>query len=364
MLLALTLVPYQWNATALFHMDHLLGDQVDLPSDFVVLGVPSYDGAQYYQVARNIPLLFNPLRWNDLTVRSPGPYAYQRILLPLVAFTLALGMDDALPYAFLFINVIALVVSCALFLSWKRRPLAALALALSPAATVALHFNLAEPLTLLLILIVLLRLESRGYLRAFDLVLLSFAVLTREVNILFVCFLVAAAIVRREPREAALLTIPVIVFLAWHAMIYHIFGAVPFLWSTAKSTLPFGAMLPLIVGVDGFNRFTLSSISLALFVVIPGLFWTGYLLLRRKDRSLSTWGSFCFLLLMTTMPDHIWGSITSIGRVITPVYPLLLVTCAKRDDLGSRCIAVTILLIGLGAGLALSQSAHPFSLAS
>jgi len=67
---------------------------------------------------------------------------------------------------------------------------------------------------------------------------------------------------------------------------------------------------------------------------------------------------------MTMMAPDIWGSITSIGRVITPVYPLALVYSASRDTIVSRVIAAMILLIGIVTALGLALIAHPFILAS
>ncbi len=67
---------------------------------------------------------------------------------------------------------------------------------------------------------------------------------------------------------------------------------------------------------------------------------------------------------MCAMPDHIVGSITSIGRVITPVYPLLLFLCASRDSRMARILACAILIIGLGAAAGLASVIHPYTLAA
>jgi hypothetical protein len=107
-ILTLTLLPYNGNVSALFHLDMPLAENHVPPSGFVVLSVPAYDGAQYYQLARNVPLL---LTGNIETLRSrlPGPYAYQRLLLPVMAWALALGQDALLPWSFLLIQFLCLL---------------------------------------------------------------------------------------------------------------------------------------------------------------------------------------------------------------------------------------------------------------
>lgn len=358
---ALTVAPYGNNLTALFHMDTLLADQHPMPKGFVILDIPSYDGAQYWQIARNIPKIFSPALWSDLAAASPGPYAYQRILLPAFAFMLAMGQDALLPYAFLLIQFFCLLGTYALIVRrFPQAKLYACALALSPAALIALHFSLAEPLTILLLTAFLLRTQDRARLTAFDILLLCLLVLTREVNILFVALFFLYCLFKRRWHDGALLLIPAGVFLGWHAVIYGIFHAIPFLWSTEKNAWPFQAILELLLGKYGYNHYTFSSIALALFFVLPAILWTAVYIFRKRDTSFLPIATLAFLGLMTLMPNHIWGSITSIGRVITPVYPLFLLTVLQRDSRITRMVALAILLLGCAAGLGLAFSFHPF----
>jgi hypothetical protein len=66
---------------------------------------------------------------------------------------------------------------------------------------------------------------------------------------------------------------------------------------------------------------------------------------------------------MLLMPKYIWGSITSIGRVITPVYPLTVLLLAHRDSPLTRMLAIGILVLGLVTGVGLALILHPFTLA-
>jgi hypothetical protein len=359
--LTLTLMPYGMRPSVLFHLGAIQERSHPLPEGFVVLDVPSYDGAQYYGIARNMPLIARPSRWDQLQHLNPTSYAYQRFLLPKTAWILALGQTTWLPFSFLLINIASLIGAAYIFWRSTKSSLGTFALVFSPAAMVGLHFTLAEPLTILLITLFLTRfMRNREQLEWLDVVLLALLPLSREVNVLFCGLLWLYLLWRRKWTSAAWAMIPFLTFFLLHGWIYAVFNELPFLMSADKRTLPFEAMLTLIFGGYGINRLTLTSIPLALFVVIPGLLWTGWLIVKNRDRSFVAIGSFVFLLLMTTMPDHIWGSITSIGRVITPVDPLLLLTATRNKSRMSLWLTAMILVIGLGAGLSLASVIHPF----
>ena len=360
---ALTLQPYAGNPTAFFHMDTVIPADHPLPPHFVVLDLPSYDGAQYYQIARNVPLFFSVKGWMEIATTSPGAYAYQRILLPAAAYVLALGQVRLLPWSFLLINLLSLLGACILVARTGRdNGIYALALAFSPAAMVALHFSLAEPLSLVLLTAFLLRYRVRERLETADVLLLLLFVLTREVNILFIGCLLLYSLWKRRWHDLFLLVIPCTAFLALHTLIYKIFDQIPFLMSAEKRTWPFMAIVELLSGARDFNRYTLSGIALFVGFVLPALLWTIWTIVRRKDHSFLALTTLAFLLVMTTMPDHIWGSITSIGRVITPVYPLFVLLASEHDTNVSRVLAGVLLLIGLTTGIGLALTLHPFTL--
>lgn len=356
--------PYGWNITAIFHMDHVIHDKHPMPKNFVVLGVPSYDGAQYYQIARNIPIVFQPSRWDELRNTSPVSYAYQRFLLPLSAYIVSLGHEAALPWAFVIINILALLVTAVTVLKWNRgHALYALALTLSPTAMVAMHFTLAEPLTLLLITTSLLRIEKRKKADDITLLLLSLAVLAREVNILFVLFLIGFFLLKKQWKDAIKLLIPVASFLTLHGLIYAIFGDIPFLISAGARQFPGQAAFDVLIGKRGYNQYTLSSVALMIGFVLPMLLWASTQMFKKRTLHLLPFGAFCFLCLMLIMPDYIWGSVTSIGRVITPVYPLSLLALSKENTRLSRVLALMILGLGIGTCVGLAMQIHPFTLA-
>ena len=52
--------------------------------------------------------------------------------------------------------------------------------------------------------------------------------------------------------------------------------------------------------------------------------------------------------------------ITSIGRVITPVYPLAILYSAQRNNIYDRLLCQTLIIIGLVTAVGLGLIVHPF----
>lgn len=357
---AASIQPYGWRPSSLFHLDHTIADTHPLPTGTVVLDVPAYDGAGYYQLARSMPQIAQPSEWAALRQTTPGPYAYQRFLLPLVAFIVTLGNDTVLPWAFLSINILC-VLLLATFLR-KKYPeywLPHLALCFSPAIVLGLHFSLAEPITVLCATIFLVRFANTKQLDLLTVLLLCTLVLAREVMVLFVGAVALWLVIQKRWRDLPWLLLPFGVFTSLHTLIYLISHQIPFLWSAEKHTLPFQAIFELITGKYGYNSYTLTSIPLALGFVLPGFLWTGSRIWQ-KDLRFEIVAAFCFFSLMTLMPDYIWGSITSIGRVITPIYPLCWLSHCRKPSRFSAYLLTTILIIGIYTALGLASVVHPY----
>ncbi len=360
--LALQLKHYRGNLTAVFHMDNRTATGNPMPQDFVILDIPSYDGAQYYQVARNMPRVLDQQRWGELLNRNPGSYAYQRFLLPLLAFLVSLGNVALLPYAFVGINMLALLLTALLLLKHGVKPLYAMALSLSPAAMLAMHFTLAEPLTILLISFTLLNYRKNDRLRGWEILALSLAVLAREVNILFVLYFIGWSVIRRKWDDVTRLLVPAMTFLTFHAILYGMFRNIPFFTSTGARQFPGSAAFDLVIGKSGYDPMSISSLALIFGFVVPGLLFTLNDIRMQKKADVLSLGALAFFGVMLIMPKYIWGSITSIGRVITPVYPLTVLLYATRDSRVTRTLATGILLLGLAVGIALALILHPYTL--
>jgi len=242
------------------------------------------------------------------------------------------------------------------------KTLYALAIALCPAAMVGLHFSLAEPLSLLLLTVFLIRYSRSKRLQPLDLLLLALIGLTREIHLLLLLAVCGYSMLRQRWSDALKSLIPLTVFLSWHSVIYGIFQEIPFLTSTDKRDVPFKAIADILMGRDGFTLYTLSSIALFLLFVLPAMVWLLRDVFMTRTKAFLPWAALGFLGVMLLMPDHIWGSITSIGRVITPVYPLVIISAAHRDTLATKALMVAMIFLGIGTALGLATIIHPFTL--
>ncbi len=359
------LQPYGWNVTAPFHIDTLVHKRRPVPPGTVVLDVPAYDGAQYYQIARTIPLLFTPERWPEIrAITEQQSYAYQRFLLPLSAYVLALGQEPLLPYAFLAIHLASLILTGIVTLRWKpENPLYALALAFSPAAMVGLHFSLAEPQALLLYTLFLTRYSQEERIRPLDVLLLSLIACAREVSILFIALLIAYSGYRGRWRDILLLLIPVAAFAALHGMIYLVFRQMPFFISSGNNAVFGSAVTKILLGLREYNVYTLSSIALFTLILLPAGLWNVARVIRERRVDFLACGTVAFIVLMLFLSDNIWGSITSVGRVITPLYPLIVLSCATRNTLSAQLISSAVLAVGLTTAVGMALIIHPYHLA-
>lgn len=359
------LAPYG-HPSALVHMDARFAETHPVPAGFIALEVPGYDGLHYYQIARSLPDVFTPAAWPALRADTQhGANAHQRLLLPLLAGTLSLGHDAWIPWITLALNLGALLGAAWLLLkSFSKAYLSAAALALGPAATVGLHFSLAEPLTILTITAALLRIRRHGMDWGGALLLMA-AVLAREVNILLVGGMGLWMLWKRDWRGVAWLLVPAAAWTGLQALLAAIFGEIPFFLSAAKHAFPFTALADLLLGGQGYSARTASSMLLGLGFVLPALVLAGKAAWSDKgETDMTTALLGAFLLVMTAMPDFIWGSVTSIGRVITPVYPLFALFACERPGTATRAVNAALLAFGLLTAVGLALSVHPFHLAS
>ncbi|MDD5055174.1 MAG: hypothetical protein PHZ00_02800 [Candidatus Peribacteraceae bacterium] len=367
-LIGLTLLnvkPYGWNITALFHMDSYVASLDPPPENFVVLSVPGFDGEQYYQIAKHIPLLSTQEGRKTLRSLPPGVYAYQRILLPLTAFILSAGQERGLPYAFLGINLISLMLIFVLMRRlWNVPTLYALALALCPAAILGLHFNITEPLTLLLLTLFIGRFRNKETLDFTGSLLLTLILLSREVNVLLLGFVTVYLFWRRNWKALPHLILPAVIFCLWQLVLASIFGSAPFFMNTSTGQWPGNGVWTLVTGgYGGITRYSLSALSILFLLILPGIVWTtGTLQRERKIRFLSA-GALCFLIVMLLLPREVFGSVTGVGRVVTPVYPFLLMEAMEKRSPAARGIASVILVLGLITAIGFALTIHPYTLA-
>jgi hypothetical protein len=111
---------------------------------------------------------------------------------------------------------------------------------------------------------------------------------------------------------------------------------------------------------EGLTLYRLSSASLLLFVALLSIM-LGAEWLRSKQRV----DFYCFLLsglvgVMLCMDAHIWGALTSIGRVVTPVYAVYPLFAAARDTRMTRMLSGLLIGLSVIAAVGIASITHPF----
>ncbi len=216
-----------------------------------------YDGQQAYAIA------IDPLGAADELDRPA--YRYQRILYPMLARGIALGVPDLVPWSMILINLIA---ACAtayllslLLIDRGASPWWSLVPILTFNYLIGVRMDLNEPLAYALALGGLLFYGRRE--TAWAAVLFALAGLTREVALVFPIALVAWLLLGSRWREALIIGAASFVpYLSWAAVLRLLLGVSPFATPLAKPLwIPFAGMAYL-GGIEG-------PVMVGLWAVIP-----------------------------------------------------------------------------------------------
>jgi len=183
-------------------------------------GTEGYDGQFVYYIAREI----NPERVRSLL--DVPSYRYQRILLPLLARVLSLGIPPAIPWLLIFLGIISHSVGTwlvgVLLTNWGVSRWYALVYGLWAGFLLGVRLDLPEPLAFCLLAGALLAQERRRLWLAW--VLYSLALFAKEVTLLFVAGAFLAAVFNRRWREVlgiGLIALgPYLLFQGWLWIIF------------------------------------------------------------------------------------------------------------------------------------------------
>lgn len=354
---------YDGNVSALLHMDRAFGERHAVPPGVVLYEDAGYDGMLYYQVARDLPALFA-----GRETSYDAPYRFQRILLPLLAYAAVLGQDRFLPYSLLAVNLLAALLSLALILPLtKGKRLHALTVVLNPAILVGVLYSLTEPLSILFIVLFFrVWLKRDPQLTALSLLLLFLSLLARETTVFLIALLGAWFFLHRQWKQMLLVTLPVFAFLPWQYYLTQRLGAVPFQASGQIMNFPLRGPVLLLRSLftesGTMLLYRLSSIGILLYVLslctALGRVW-----IDRRGRV----GLFPFLvsglafIMLSMDATTIWGSITSIGRVVAPIYPVYALYASKRDTKAERLVSWILIAVSIVAAVGIASVPHPFT---
>lgn len=354
---------YDWNVSALLHMDQQFADSQAVGSGVILYTDGGYDGMAYYQIARDIPAFFFG---GDITFDSP--YRFQRMLFPLLGFLLAGGNEQLFPLAFLVINLLMVVGACTLtVLITRRADVHALTVALNPAALVGILFTLTEPVSMFFLVLFLFLFERAGrQVTAPSILALTLSLFARETTIFFIALLLLWSILQRKWRDAVLLLAPVIFLLFWQHILEIRLGSVGFQANGNIIDPPFVGAWHVVnwaITQSGIERFyRLSSVAFLAFL-LPLLFvqvrqWVSARL-RVDQRTFLASGLVGVLFLMDS---HMWGVITSIGRVVTPFYPVYALYASEKRGRTLTVLSWLLILVSVVSAVGIASQSHPYTL--
>lgn len=349
---------YDGNVSALLHMDVPFGERHRVPEGIVLYEDAAYDGMLYYQVARDIPELFT-----GRTIALDSPYRFQRILLPLFMNAVTLGDERGFAWALLLINLSAVLGALALMLRLlKRASIHALTAVVNPAATVGVLYSLTEPLSLLFVVAFLGVWERAGRrVTAWGVLALSLSLFARETTVFLIALLFMWSLWKRRWRDAALSLAPMLPFVAWQRFLDVRFGAVGFQANGNVVGWPFSGPIDLLHSLAlGVTSYRLSAAALLAFVlplcvVLARDWWKEKI---RVDVMTFLTTGLCGAMLV--MDSHMWGAITSIGRVVTPMYPVYALYAAEKNTPALRWISAALIAVTVVASIGIAAVPHPF----
>ena len=178
-------------------------------------GTEGYDGQFNYYLAKNLsPQALE----GQLDVPA---YRYQRILLPVLAMMLSLGIEGWLPWVFPLISIVihffATRTLTQMLANWKVSRWYALAYSLWVGLTLAIRLDLAEALALGLIIFAI-GAQLEGHQKR-SWILYSLAVFAKETMLIFVAGQALAYLVKREWKPflslVAIAVLPFGLFQLW-----------------------------------------------------------------------------------------------------------------------------------------------------
>ncbi len=349
---------YDYNVSGLLHMDVPFGELHQVPPGVVLYSDAAYDGMLYYQVARDLPALFT-----DGQTSLDSPYRFQRILLPLFTYIVSFGQAPLFPYALLILNLAAALGSLLILLRITGKiTIHSFTIIANPAVLVGILYTLTEPLSIFfMMLFFLFWKKNKENLNAASVSMLILSMLARETTVFLIGLLFLWYLWKRRWMQAIVSLIPIAVLIAWQAFLIHQLGERGFQANSNIIDIPFWGPLSVLTRMtDGITSYLLSAVALMLFV-FP-LFMHSARTFLRKKFTIDVWDLLVAGLVFTmiTMDHHMWGAITSIGRVVTPMYPVYALYAAARDTRFLRILSGILIGLSLIAAVGIASVPHPF----
>ncbi|RJP75158.1 MAG: hypothetical protein C4532_01030 [Candidatus Abyssobacteria bacterium SURF_17] len=359
------IAPYDYNLSSLIRIgaaNPFFNPRVLEPGTVVfndpASGGDGYDGQFYYYAVKGF-LMKEPV--------APNPFRVQRILYPLVAYVLALGRPQLLPFTMLAVNIMAIAAS-AVFLWMMIRDLAVgpsllLFYSLNIGFLIAVFYDVATPLCIGLVAVAAY-FYSREMLWPAS-ALLGLSLLAQENGLIAVAALAAWLMGKKNIRGALIISASLLPWALWQVLLLKRFGQLPMQMSGHHLEMPFVGMISQLASLKlpGDWRGNLRELSVYPFMLFVVMLLVVSAIELRKRPS-----DYTFVLLLHALVgicfnnEQIWSStITSPGRALAGVFPFLVLCYAHGRSRGLRALLILSgILTLMGVLRIFLMQPHPF----
>ncbi|PSO26033.1 hypothetical protein [Bradyrhizobium sp. MOS002] len=328
----------------------LAGDRfVTADSIRVIRNADGYDGQYYYRLA------IDPFSRSERVAGvkfDNGPFRMQRIIYPLLAFTLSGGRPEVVPLALITVNLLGLLCIWVFAIRLKGPAWVPIAILLWPGFITSLTHDTTEIASAAFLLIALyFHISKRA--AAFA-VFATVAVLTRETNIVVVCGLAALEFLRRDWHRMALTASPLIPFFAWRTFLTWYWGVSPTSGTEGNITWPFAGALQALLSASPWN---VAGELFALAVLAVGFYGAAKTFLRAPLSEwdyFAAWTPLAFVMSILSAGGP-WIATTAFFRAFTECYVLTCLLAGSRIAFRTRLLAGVAALWFMSWGIAVAQ---------
>ena len=307
---------------------------------YVYRGSEGYDGMSYYILSIN-PFDFTLL--DKVAPPKQSAYRYQRILYPLVVHILALGQKAAIPYVLLLVNL-SCVSACILVgeKMWGKGN-AMLYLPLIAGVFISVLLDLAEPLWILLIVMVYyFAIKNDDARAAFCLMMALFA---KETALYILAALVIYNLARKDMRKAVVYSLPLLPFLLWQGVLFQQFGEVPLLMSGELNRRSFTDLMASHLGPITYEVLPAYVLQLT---VIAMLLHSAYAVWKKFGLESCMYFMTSALLVFALANTGGYDDVFNAPRTMLPSTVAALFYLAKTGDKKTHIVLIPQVVITLG----------------
>ena len=364
-LLLYHIAPYNYNLSMLLRIgaSNQFFNPSALDPGLVVFNNPQsggdgYDGQFYYYMIKN---LFMGQEG------SANPFRYQRLLYPLLAYTVALGRPGLVPLSMFLVNLAAIAASA--FFLWKLvrdstlRAEYLLLYTLNIGFLIAVFYDVATPVCVgLIVCAAYFYARERLWLAAS---MLALSMLAQENAAIVLAALCAWLVWKKNLRGAFTLATAVLPWAAWQVFLWGRYGDLPLIMSGNHFRLPFAGMISQITSLrlPGGLIASLRELSVyPMMIFVLALLIVSIFEMKKRPSVFMLVLLFHALVGISFNKEQIWSStITSSARALASVFPFLLVCYVRERSAGLRLLIIlSAILVLIGIARILLMPSHPF----